>query len=81
MDKVIRVIQGANGVLTCGKKYSPNLTILDQPVGWRRKEEKEKRGRKLRERSSTFSLSFPAIEPAVPGGARRIVLPRAKSFK
>ena len=31
MDKVIRVIQGANGVLTCGKKYSTNLT-LDQII-------------------------------------------------
>ena len=31
MDKVIRVIQGVNGVLTCGKKYSPNLT-LDQTI-------------------------------------------------
>ena len=81
MDKVIRVIQGANGVLTCGKKYSPNLTILDQPVGWRRRKEKEKMGRKLRERSSTFSLGFPAIGLAVPGEARRKVLLRAKSFK
>ena len=80
MDKVIRVIQEANGVLTCGKRYSLNLTILDQPVGWMRGEEKEKRGRKLRERSSTFSLGFSAIGPAVPDGARRKVLPRAKSF-
>ena len=81
MDKVIRVIQGANGVLTCGKKYSPNLTILDQPVGWRGREEKEKRGIKLIERSTAFSLGFPAIRPAVPGGVRRKVLPQAKSFK
>ena len=44
MDKVIRVIEGANAVLTCGKKYSPNLTILYQLVGWRGREEKEKRG-------------------------------------
>ena len=61
MDKVIRVIQGANGVLTCGKKYSPNLT-LDQTI--REEDEKgERKGkrerrRKLRERSSTFSLGF-----------------------
>ena len=27
MDKVIRVIQGVNRVLTCGKKYSLKLTI------------------------------------------------------
>ena len=81
MDKVIRVIQGANGVLTCGKKYSPNLTILDQPVEWRRREEKEKNGRKLRERISTFSLGFSAIGPAVLDEARRKVIHRAKSFK
>ena len=81
MDKVIRVIQGANGVLTCGKKYSLNLTILDQPVGWKGKKEKEKRVRNLRERSSTFSIGFSAIGLAVPGRARRKVLPRAKGFK
>ena len=81
MDKVIRVIQGDNGVLTCGKRYSPNLTILDQPMGWRRGEEKEKRGRNLKERSSTFFLGFSAIGPAVPDGVRRKVLPRAKSFQ
>ena len=81
MDKVIRVIQGANGVLTCGKKYSPNLTILDQQVGWRMREEKEKRGRKLRERSSTFSLGFPMRRLVVLDEARRKVLPCAKGFK
>ena len=81
MDKVIRVIQGANGVLTCGQKYFSNLTILDQSVGWRRGEEKEERGRKLRERSSTFSLGFQAIGQAVPDGERRKVLPRTKCFK
>ena len=68
-------------MLTCGKKYSPNLT-LDQTIWLEEKEkEKEKRGRKLRERSSTFSLGFPAIGPAVPSGSRRKVLPRAKSFQ
>ena len=45
MDKVTRVIQGANGVLTSGKKYSQNLT-LDQTI-W--EEEKEK-GRKERKK-------------------------------
>ena len=81
MDKVIRVIQGANGVLTCGKKYSPNLT-LDLKI---REEEgkggKKKRGRNLRERRSTFSLGFPTIGPVVPSGSRRKVLPHAKSFQ
>ena len=83
MDKVIRVIQGANGVLTCGKKYSPNLT-LDQTIREEDRKGKRKgkmeRRRNLRGRSSTFSLVFPTIEPAVPGGSRRKVLPRAESF-
>ena len=43
--------------------------------------ETEKRERKLRERSSTLSLGFLAIGPAVPGEVRRKVLPRAKNFK
>ena len=81
MDKVIRVIQGANGVLTCGKKYSPNLTILDQPVGWRRKEEKEKREEESRERGSTFSLDFQTIGPSVSDNVRKKILPRYKSYK
>ena len=46
MDKVIRVIQGANGVLICGKKYSPNLT-LDQII---REEEKGRKERKKGEK-------------------------------
>ena len=44
MDKVIRVIQGANGVLTCGKKYSPNLT-LDQTI-----QEEDRKGEKERKK-------------------------------
>ena len=63
MDKVIREIQGA----TCGKKYSPNLT-LDQTIQeedkkGERKGKREKK-RKLSERSFTFSLVFLAIGPA-----------------
>ena len=81
MDKVIRVIQGTNGVLTCGKKYSQNLT-LDQTFGRKkRKERKRERKRKLRERSSTFSLVFSGIRPVDFGRARRKVIPYAKSFK
>ena len=83
MDKVIRVIQGANGVLTCDKKkvlseldFRPNNT-----VGREERREREKGGENLRERSSTFSLGFPAIGPVVPGRSRRKVLPRAKSFQ
>ena len=83
MDKVIRVIQGANEVLTCGKKYSPNLT-LDQTIReedrkGEMKGKREKR-RNLSERSSTFSLVFSAIGPTVPGGSRRKVLLRTESF-
>ena len=44
MDKVIRVIQGANGILTCGKKYFPKLT-LDQTI-W----EEGKKGTKERKK-------------------------------
>ena len=83
MDKVIREIQGANGVVTYGKKHSPSLPILDQLGGWergRKGKRKEKRGRELRERSFTFSLNFSAIGPAVSGGARGKIHPRGKSF-
>ena len=81
MDKVIRVIQGANEVLTCGQKVLSKLDF--RPKNWvgREREKKEKRGRKLKERSSTVSLGFLVGEPAVSGGARRKVLPRTKSFK
>ena len=84
MDKVIRVIQGANGILTCSKKYSPNLT-LDQTIQEEEREGEKKRKmerkRNLSERSSTFSLVFLAIRPAVPHGSRRKMLPRANSFQ
>ena len=72
--------------LTCGKKYSPTWTNLDQTVGWRGEGErnskikmKEKEG-EFRERDTTFSLNFSAIRPAVSGGAREKVLPRGRSF-
>ena len=81
MDKVIRVIQGANRVLTSGQKVLSKLDFSSNNLVGREKEEKEKRRRNLRERSSTSSIGFPAIGPAVPDGARRKVLPRAKSFK
>ena len=42
---------------------------------------RRERKRELRERSSTFSLSFPAIGPTVSGGARGKAHPRDKSFK
>ena len=68
------------------REYSPTWPILDQTVGEGRKKKeekrrKEKKRREVRERDTTFSLNFPAIEPAVPGGARGKVLPRGKSYK
>ena len=55
-------------------------------MGWEKKRGKNKnRGKKRkeegRERSSTFSLVFPAIGPSASDGARGKVLPRYKSFK
>ena len=53
-------------------------------MGWerggRKKEKKEKEKGELRERSSTFSLDFPAIRPAVSGGAIGKVHIRDKIF-
>ena len=53
-------------------------------IGWERgkggEREKEGERRNLRERSSTFSLEFLAIRPAVSSGARGKVYPRYKSF-
>ena len=50
---------------------------------WKRGGEKEKEGegRRSRERSSTFSLDFPTIEPSVSGEARGKILPRDKNYK
>ena len=64
MDKVIRVIQGANGVLTCGQKvlYKPDFRPNNSVGRGKRKGEREK-GRNLRKRSSTFSLGFLTIGP------------------
>ena len=45
MDKVIRVIQGANGVLTCGQKVLSKLDFRpNNSVGREKEKEKEKRG-------------------------------------
>ena len=78
VDKWIRSNpKRANGVLICGMRGHPTGPILDLPVGWG---ERGERKRELRERSSTFSLNFPAIGPAVSSGARRKVHPCGKSF-
>ena len=83
MDKVIREIQGANGVLTCGQK---GLSKLDfepsNSVGMEKKKGKGKgREEESRERGSTFSLDFPTIGSSVSSEARGRVLSRDKSFK
>ena len=57
-----------------------HLTHLG-PTGWMGREGKErKEGESFREISSTFSLDFQEIGPAVSGGARGKVHPRCKSF-
>ena len=55
-------------------------------MGWERrgggerktKQERERKERDFRERSSTFSLEFPAIGPSVSDEARRKVAPHDK---
>ena len=67
------------GLFSC-----PNLDQMD----WERKrgEEKEQTGREresvgfFRERSSTFSLEFPAIGPASSDEARSKVAPHGKDY-
>ena len=49
MDKVIRVIQGANGVLTCGQKVLSKLDFRpNNSVGREKEKEKENRGESLK---------------------------------
>ena len=68
------------GLVSC-----PNLDQMD----WDRKREGEKGGNGreresvgffFRERSSTFSLKFPAIEPLASGKARSKVAPHGKDY-
>ena len=62
---------------------SPNLDQMD----WERKREEEESKRKregkcgiFRERSSTFSLKFPAIGPSAFGETRSKVAPHSKDY-
>ena len=48
--------------------------------GGKRREKRKRNEESFRERSSTFSLVFPAIVPVVSGGARGKVHPRGKRF-
>ena len=62
---------------------SERTSHLTKPVGEKEKKKerkKRKRKRELIERSSTFSLNFPVIEPAVSGRAKGKVHPHGKSF-
>ena len=55
------------------------LDLLDQKILWRDGKKRGKKGKKREEegeRSYTFSLEFPAIEPSVSIGVRGKVLPR-----
>ena len=61
---------------------------LDQTIRWEEEKEKEEKEKKEEEReeeggerSSTFSLVFPAIGPSIFVRARGKVRPRGKSFK
>ena len=49
-------------------------------MGWERRGGRERKERDFRERSSTFSLEFPAIGPSVSGEARRKVAPHGKGY-
>ena len=61
------------------------LTKLIQPVWVRKREKKRGIGERkewdFRERSSTFSLGFPAIGPLVFGEARSKVAPHSKGYE
>ena len=67
-----------------GLASCPNLDQMD----WERKREGKKRANKrergkcgiFRERSSTFSLKFPAIRPLASGEARSKVAPHGKDY-
>ena len=59
---------------------------FDKKIRWEEEKEKRKRKRKEREeeggeRSSTFSLVFPAIGPSVSVGARGKVHPHDKIYE
>ena len=67
-----------------GQVSCPNLDQMD----WERKREEERKSKRkregkcgiFRERSSTFSLSFPTIGPVSGSGARGRVDPHSESF-
>ena len=67
-----RNILGGKPTIRWGAK---KIIIIKGRKGGKRMEEES------RERSSTFSLNFPAIGTVVPDEARRKVLPRRKGFK
>ena len=66
------------------KEVLSHLTHLGPADGRGEREEKEERKvrerESFKERSSTFSLIFPAIRPSVYGGAKGKVHPSCKSF-
>ena len=82
MDKMIKVIQRANGVLTCGQKVLSKLDFRpNNSVGRKKRRKGKRREEESRERGFILSLDFPTIGPSVFGEARRKVIPISKSFK
>ena len=59
MDKVIREIQGANEVLTCGQKVLSKLDFRLNNLVEREKIKERKKGVK---KKATFSLGFPTMD-------------------
>ena len=83
MDKMIKESKSTNGRLTSGMRGQVLLThALTNQFGRgesKPRKEGEKR-RAFRERSSHFSLDFPAIGPSNPGKTRGKVDPHCKSY-
>ena len=69
-----------------GEDFSLDLHLDQSGLGGKggereTKQERERKERDFRERSSTFSLGFPAIGPSVFGEARSKVSPTARTTR
>ena len=56
MDKVIRVIQGANGVLTCGQKVLSKLDFRPKNTEEREEMREKRKGGEILEKEAPPSL-------------------------
>ena len=85
MDKDKGEIQGPNEKWTRGDERTSPLDHVSQISLGEKKErgsKRRERGREgFRERSSTFSVSFPAIGPSASGEARSKVALHGKDYK